>query len=147
MHEAIQTGGEPSGPLMQSAYRQRHRLRLAGLHVAVRLGHDPAERERPQAVALSATIDFGAAPLGCSTDRLADTVCGAVLCEALRSVCQGGEFALVEHLAARLHAAARALVPEGARVAIELVKLAPPIAGLTGGMSFTITDAGEASDG
>jgi dihydroneopterin aldolase len=55
-------------------------------------------------------------------------------------VCESGEHALIEHLAARLYAAARALVRASAHVEIEIeiVKVAPPIVGLEGGMSFVI---------
>jgi dihydroneopterin aldolase len=89
-------------------------------------------------VLLSVSVDFDAAPAACGTDRLEDTVCGAELCEELVRMCESGEHALIEHLAARLYAAARALVRASAYVEIELVKVAPPIVGLEGGMSFVI---------
>jgi dihydroneopterin aldolase len=117
---------------------QRHRLRLAGLRSRARLGHHPDERAEPQDILLSVSVEFAAAPAACDSDRLADTVCGAELCDALVRVCESGQYALIEHLAARLFGAARAMVRTGARVEIELTKVAPPIAGLEGGMSFVI---------
>jgi 7,8-dihydroneopterin aldolase/epimerase/oxygenase len=122
----------------QHASATRHVLRLRNLHTTARLGHQASERAEPQAVMLSVTVRFALAPAACRSDRLEDTVCGAELCAALSSVCKSGEFALVEHLAERLYAAVRRLVAPSARVRLELTKLAPPIAGLRGGMSFVI---------
>jgi dihydroneopterin aldolase len=124
----------------QHAPTTRHVLRLRRLHATARLGHEAAERAEPQAVMLSVTVRFALAPEACRSDRLEDTVCGAELGAALLSVCNSGEFALIEHLAQRLHAAARRLVAPRARVRLELTKVAPPIPGLAGGMSFVISD-------
>jgi dihydroneopterin aldolase len=116
----------------------RHRLRLERLRTRARLGHRPDERAEPQDVLLSVSVDFDEPPAACGSDLLEDTVCGAELCEALVQVCESGEDALIEHLAARLYRATRALVPANAHVEVELVKVAPPIAGLEGGMSFVL---------
>ena len=132
----------PHGPVAQHARSARHVLRLRRLHATTRLGHTASERATPQAVMLSVTVRFAQAPVACHSDRLEDTVCGAELCAALSAVCEAGELALVEHLAERLYAAARSLVPASARVRLELTKLAPPIPGLAGGMSFTISGTG-----
>jgi FolB domain-containing protein len=129
---------------MSTNPRVRHRLRLERLRSRARLGHLPDERAEPQDVLLSVSVDFDAPPAACGTDRLEDTVCGAELCEALVRVCESGEYALIEHLAARLYATARALVRASAHVEIEVVKVAPPIVGLEGGMSFVITGSGRA---
>jgi 7,8-dihydroneopterin aldolase/epimerase/oxygenase len=123
---------------------RRHVLRLGRLHATARLGHEAAERAQPQEVVMSVTVEFASPPAACHSDRLEDTLCGAELCAALARVCQSGEYALIEHLAERLHAAARALAPPGARVEIELTKVAPPIVGLAGGMTFVISGSGGA---
>jgi FolB domain-containing protein len=125
---------------------RRHVLRLARLHATARLGCEPAERAQPQEVVMSVTVEFAAPPAACQSDRLQDTLCGAELCAALTRVCQRGEYALLEHLADRLYAAARALAQPGARVEVELTKVAPPIPGLAGGMTFVISGTGEAPD-
>lgn len=91
---------------------------------------------------MSVTVEFAASPAACHSDRLEDTLCGDELCRALTVVCQSGEYALIEHLADRLYAAARALAPPAARVEVELTKVAPPIVGLAGGMTFVISDGG-----
>ncbi len=131
-----------SGAAAQHARPARHVLRLRRLHATARLGHTASERAEPQAVMLSVTVKFALAPAACHSDRLEDTVCGAELCTALSAVCQTGEFALVEHLAERMYAVARRLVPPSAQLRLELTKLAPPISGLAGGMSFTISGVG-----
>ena len=84
------------------------------------------------------TLDFANEPRACQSDQLEHTVCAAELAAALRGVGDSGEFALIEHLAWRLHAAAAHLLPEGTQLELELEKLAPPIPGLTGGVSFCI---------
>ena len=131
-----------SGAPAPSDRPPRHVLRLRRLHATARLGHTVGERAKPQAVTLSVTVRFAGAPAACHSDRLEDTVCGAQLCAALSAVCEAGEFALVEHLAQRLYAAARRLVPASAQVRLELRKVAPPISGLAGGMSFMISGTG-----
>lgn len=124
---------------VQHAPPARHVLRLRRLHAMARLGHHASERAEPQAVTLSVAVEFARAPAACDSDRLEDTVCGAELCAALSAVCSRGEFALIEHLADGLYAAACSLVAPGSRVKIELTKVAPPIPGLAGGMSFVIS--------
>lgn len=114
-------------------------LRLRALHATARLGCTSAERATPQAVVVNVTVGFAAPPLACRSDRLDDTCAGDALCAALRSVCEAGEFALIEHLAARLFAVACGMVSAGDQVELELTKVAPPIPGLTGGMSFVIS--------
>lgn len=117
---------------------RRHRLELAGLRSRVRLGHESRERVVPQEVVMSVAVEFEAPPRACDTDRLEDTVCGDELCRALVRVCESRPYALIEHLAKRLYDAVCALVRVNARVELELIKVAPPIAGLEGGMRFVI---------
>lgn len=119
--------------------RQRNVLRLRALHATARLGCTAAERATPQAVMLNVAIGFAAPPLACSSDRLEQTCAGDALCAALRGVCEAGEFALVEHLAARLFAVACGLVAADDQVELEVTKVAPPIPGLRGGMAFAIS--------
>lgn len=112
-------------------------LRLGALRARTRLGHEPAERAWPQEVLIDVEVALGAAPRACRTDRLQDTLCGDQLAAALVRLCEAGEHQLVEHLAQRLHEAVRRLAP-GAAVTLGLTKVAPPIAGLEGGMSVVI---------
>jgi 7,8-dihydroneopterin aldolase/epimerase/oxygenase len=123
---------------MDTNLGRRHVLQLAGLRARVRLGQEPHERVEPQEVLLSVAVEFEGPPRACDTDRLEDTVCGDELCRALVRVCHSRPYALIEHLAAGLFDAACALVRVNARVELELVKVAPPIAGLEGGMRFVI---------
>jgi FolB domain-containing protein len=116
-----------------------HVLRLGALRARSRLGHEPAERVWPQEVLIDVEVELAAAPRACQTDLLEDTLCADRLAAALVAVCEAGEHALIEHLAEQLCCAARSLAPPGARVTLELTKVAPPIAGLEGGMSFAIS--------
>jgi len=62
----------------------------------------------------------------------------AVLAEALGDVCRTREFALIEHLTHELHARALTLVPCDGECELEVTKLTPPIANLTGGFAFSL---------
>jgi glycine hydroxymethyltransferase len=117
------------------------RLGLERLRLAVRLGCTAAERALPQAVDVSVGFRLPRPPLGCQSDRLSDTLPLDPVAERLRGVAESGEFALIEHLAARLYEALGALCPPGATLELELIKVAPPIAGLAGGTRFRIAAA------
>ena len=127
------------------AEQRRQVLRLADLRARVRLGCDAAERQQPQEVSIDVAVELSRPPAACRTDRLEDTLCGARLAESLVRVCESGQYALIEHLAEQLHAAARALAPGAAAISLELNKLHPPIDRLHGGMSFRIEVRGTAA--
>jgi len=133
-------------PLIRSTSRadrtRGHRLSMRGLEVEVRLGCTPAERAAPQRVALDITIHFDRAPRACTTDELSDTICMQSLAEALAEVCRAREFALVEYLTEELLDRALELVPSDADCELEVCKLKPPIAGLTGGFAFRVQGRG-----
>ena len=115
-------------------------LRVHRLELDVRLGCEAEERSQPQRVELDATIRFAAMPAACRTDRLADTICYAELAEIARECASAREYRLVEHLGHEIFAAFRRRLPEGATVEILVKKVAPPIAGLRGGVSFAIVE-------
>jgi dihydroneopterin aldolase len=124
-----------------------HRLSLRGLEVEVRLGCTGAERAAAQRVAISLAIGFHRAPQACTSDDLAETVCMQALAEALAEVCRSREYALVEHLSQTLLARALELLPADAECELEVVKLQPPIAGLTRGFAFRVQGRAERSLG
>jgi len=128
---------------MRPTNAANHQLSLRGLTAPVRLGCSRAERASTQDVAISATIRFDRAPRACASDDLAETVCMQTLAEALDEVCRSREFALLEHLTDELLARALALVPPEAECELEVIKLRPPIAGLTGGFAFRVRGRAE----
>jgi dihydroneopterin aldolase len=115
-----------------------HVLRLGALRARSRLGYERAERVWPQEVLIDVEVELAAPPRACRTDQLRDTLCADQLATALVAVCETGEHAMLEHLADQLCAAARSLAPPGARVTLALTKVAPPIVGLEGGMTYAI---------
>lgn len=119
----------------------QYSLRLERLRLAVRLGCEAPERSNPQAVEVSLYVRFPVEPAACRTDQLQDTLCTARLCAALRAAGETGERALLEHLAQRLHDAVRSLLPAAAQLDLHVTKLAPPIAGLRGGATFSIEES------
>lgn len=125
-----------------SAAAVGHTLSLRGLEVEVHLGCTQPERARPQRISISATIRFERAPRACASDELSETVCMAALAEALGDVCRAREFALIEHLTQELHNRALTLVPCDGECELEVTKLTPPIANLTGGFAFSLRGRG-----
>ena len=115
-------------------------LELGGARLAVRLGCGADERAQPQAVDLDLAVRFAEAPVACESDKLEDTVCYAELIAAARARVAGCEFKLVERLAHELFAALRPLVPPGAELWLRVTKLRPPVADLSGGVSFALGD-------
>jgi dihydroneopterin aldolase len=112
-----------------------HRLELD-----VRLGCDAEERSRPQKVELDATLRFAATPLACRTDRLDDAVCYAELAAIARECASAREYRLVEHLGHEIYAACRRRLPDHTSLSLVVRKVAPPIGGLRGGVSFAIEE-------
>lgn len=124
-----------------------HTLSLRGLEVDVHLGCTEPERARPQRISISLAIRFERAPRACESDELSETVCMATLAEALGAVCRAREFALLEHLTQELHARALTLVPCDGECELEVIKLTPPIANLTGGFAFSLRGRGTKPNG
>jgi glycine hydroxymethyltransferase len=118
--------------------KQATALGLDRLRVQVRLGCSAGERAQPQDVDISARLHLPQVPRGCWTDDLSDTVPIDAVAERLRALATGDEFALIEHLGARLHDGLLERCPSGTRIELEVTKLLPPIVGLAGGTHFRI---------
>jgi len=117
-------------------------LEFHGARLCVRLGWLDAERAEAQAVDLAVRIRFAQTPRACDSDALDDTVCYATLVERARALCVDRSFRLLEHLAWSLGRQLRELVPSDARMELCVTKLHPPVAELSGGVSFRLTLSG-----
>jgi len=115
-------------------------LEFRGARLEVRLGCSAEERAEPQPVDLDLAVRFRELPLACASDKLEDTLCYADLIDAAREACAGREFHLVERLAHELFGRLRALVPADAELWLRATKLHPPVAGLHGGVAFSLGD-------
>lgn len=104
----------------------------------VKLGCQSWERVAPQPVDLTVTLRFKTEPRGCVTDELADTVCYAQLCDAMRAVCEAKEYKLIESLARDCLDAVGKL-GLGAAIELSVHKLRPPVENLHGGSRFTLS--------
>jgi len=116
------------------------RLDVEAIRLRVRLGCQPAERAVPQDVEVKIGIRFAELPPACWTDLLEDTVCYAELATLAREHVRGREFRLIERLALELYGRVRKRLPRGARLALTVTKLAPPVPELERGVRFTIAD-------
>ena len=117
----------------------RATLRLDRLRASARLGWDEEERRAPQPVTIDLTLRFPSLPQAAESDDLKDTVDYAAIAAHLSALCGLGEYRLLEKLCRVLYDAVRTLVPPDAAVEVTVTKR-PPLAGLEGGASFTISD-------
>jgi len=115
-------------------------LEFKGARLAVRLGCGMDERAQPQAVDLDLAVRFAEPPPACESDKLEDTLCYAELVELARAFVRSREFQLLERLARELFLELRPRVPPGAELWLRVTKLRPPIAELSGGVSFALGD-------
>jgi dihydroneopterin aldolase len=115
-------------------------LEFRGARLEVRLGCSAEERAVPQPVDLDLAVRFPELPKACTSDRLEDTLCYAELIDAAREACAGREFQLVERLAHELFGRLRPRLPAGAELWLRATKLRPPVAGLRGGVAFSLGD-------
>lgn len=113
---------------------------IKDLRLMLHLGCTEVEQSVPQMVAVDVVINLESEPKGCITDKLSDTLCYGHIAQALRLGVEGKRFHLIEHVNASLHKALVANVGKDSGVAsvrMSVCKLAPPIEGLHGGVTFT----------
>ncbi len=113
-------------------------LSIEDLEMWVHLGCSAGERANPQPVLLSVALRFDAPPRACETDVLADTVCYAELSEIARGISAAREFNTVESMAWEIARGFRARLPGSVRMTLRLAKPRAPVAGLKGGVAFTL---------
>lgn len=115
-------------------------LSLRDILLEMRLGVPKAERAAPQKVAIHVDLIFYAAPQGCDSDAVADTLCYDELTQILKDCCLNDEFCLIERAAKVLYTEIKAHIGDAARVILQIVKLAPPVPEIHGGAAFTYGD-------
>ncbi|MHB1946724.1 MAG: dihydroneopterin aldolase [Gammaproteobacteria bacterium] len=112
---------------------------LHGLEVSVHLGWPQAERLQEQTVLVDIKIRLHDLPLACSTDQLDDTFCYDKLVSAIKTHVSQDEFRLLERLGHEIYQIVKESIQNKGFVSIRLNKK-PPIANLTGGVSFCYGD-------
>ncbi len=78
-------------------------LTINSLVVPVKVGVTEAERKKPQNISVDIKIQFARLPVGCDTDNINDTVCYDSLCSEIMTFLKGGEFKLIEKIAADIY--------------------------------------------
>ena len=109
------------------------------------LGWGEEEKHHPQQVSITLEFTFCAPPLGVTTDQLSDTLCYASIVEHVQHLVHKKRFNLIEHLAGCIYTVICTLVAEGniplSLLKVTVCKMAPPIPGIHGGVSFTYSAA------
>ncbi|OGT63834.1 MAG: hypothetical protein A3J38_03880 [Gammaproteobacteria bacterium RIFCSPHIGHO2_12_FULL_45_9] len=118
-------------------------LRIADIHVWLSLGCSAAEQQNPHAVRITVELAFEQAPRGATTDQLTETLCYRTIVERIQTTLQQHAFHLIEHVAWRVYETVCKTIsplPEGTAITeirATAHKIAPPVPGLHGGVSFT----------
>ena len=115
-------------------------LALRGLRLKVRLGCHADERAIPQSVRFDVQIRFPKLPGGCFSDDLDETICYARISDQIRILCLNHEYRLVEKLGWTVFSTLKENLPPHLKLWIRIIKENPPVADLTEGTSFTVSD-------
>lgn len=114
-------------------------LRVDRIRLAVRLGVGEEERSQPQDVEVDIVYYFPELTEASLRDG-ADFVCYDKLSYALRDMCEGREFKLIEYLALQMFAIARKAAPQEVKISLKLHKCRILVPFVLGGSSFAYTD-------
>lgn len=115
-------------------------LRLRDLRYGLKIGVGSEEREREQEISVSVELRFESLPHACHTERLDQTVCYDTLSKQIEAVARGKTYLLIETLSFDMYSALKKELPPGTLVGVSVVKVKPPIAALSNGAEFSISD-------
>lgn len=113
-----------------------YQLSFDNLRVWVSLGCTPEERAQFQAVDIGIQLNFKTLPKACHSDKLSETICYAELITAIQTLCANQAFQLIEHLAYCVHKQIIPFLNDQINVAVKVIKIAPPVAGMNCPVSF-----------
>lgn len=113
-------------------------MEILELRTRVNLGIGARERAAPQDVDFDIALDFPAPPKACATDRIGDTVNYDRVCRTARATAEARHYRTVEALTECVLEAVCTVVQGRAGVRVTAHKLEPPVAGLRGGVRFTL---------
>lgn len=114
-------------------------LVISALQLNLHLGWPDKERLKKQAIWLDVNISFSKSPKACLTDDITDTICYAMMVEAIKKHLARKKFRLVEHLAQEIYSVIKSLLPKKSLLNICITKY-PNIKDLKGGIRFYFGD-------
>ncbi len=115
-------------------------LTVSDLRVCVHLGCSDEEKRNAQPVSIDIILQFFALPTGAITDGLDDTICYYSIVELVKDSIQNLHFNLVERLGYYIHDIISKYCKQTKNIeliTVKVTKVAPPVAGICGGVSFT----------
>lgn len=112
-------------------------LSVTGLRLNLFVGCLAEEKLCRQPVDIDFSFFFPAAPKGCASDKLDETICYARCIAVIREMTQKRHFYLLEHLGFEIHTALSDVVPEDVCIQVRVTKPHPPLPEVNGGVSFT----------
>ena len=116
-------------------------LSIHDLRIWIHLGCGEAEKQNAQLVSFNIELSFKTPPEGIRTDDLNDTVCYLEITKKIQDLCQSKRFNLIEHLVHEVRQETISLLNDKphniADLKITVHKLAPPVPGVHGGVTFS----------
>lgn len=113
---------------------------IHALRLLVSIGAGDEERGTPQVVRFDLEIALDHPPDAVSTDRLDQTIDYAGVCDTVRHVATHQPYRLLERLVGAVRDEVGRLLPPDARVRVTATKEKPPIPGVDGGTSVTLSN-------
>jgi dihydroneopterin aldolase len=114
-----------------------YKLSIHDLRLWVHLGCGHEERHHPQKMSITVDVYFNNCPKGAKTDNLNDTACYLQTVNTIIMLAQNQHFHLIEHLAQSIHQAIINHLSLADAVSVTVLKMAPPVQHVHGGISFT----------
>ncbi|CAL7963710.1 Dihydroneopterin aldolase [Gammaproteobacteria bacterium] len=102
-----------------------HTLILEDLKLKLHLGVKKVERSKKQTVLLQIKIVFPRPPLACTTRKISDTICYAMLVKKIQEFCGNKKFILIEELVTQLFLLVKKNIPKSCKLHLRLVKQHP----------------------
>jgi len=102
-----------------------HALILEDLKLKLHLGVTRAERSKKQTILLQIKIIFSKPPLACTTRKISDTICYAILIKKIQEFCKNKKFILIEELGTQLFLLVKKNIPKNCKLHLCLTKQRP----------------------
>jgi FolB domain-containing protein len=124
----------------------KSQLNIRDLRSNVILGVKPKERSESQEISINIKIDYASLPKGCVDDNVKHTICYDELCSIVIEVSKNKSYKLIEHMSFVILESIKEFFHHAKKeikyneIAIEVIKLSPPIFALKNGASFIITE-------
>lgn len=115
-------------------------ITLNKYELSVHLGWGEAERSRKQMTHITLKLRFPEPPEACISDNITGTHCYGTLLANIKMHCENKSYKLLEHYAFDIYNHLKLHIAQATQLWVQVTKINPPIAHLTGGATFQFGD-------